>query len=78
MHHTAVYRVADRFRAHGEWGLWDAREDSGWPKLDDRFLAGNDGREPIDRSSRSSTPGLTTNECECTLQCKVIPEPRGY
>ena len=22
---TTVYRVARRFRRHGEWGLWDAR-----------------------------------------------------
>ncbi len=39
MHNTTVYRVADRFRACGEWGLWDAREDNGRTKLDERFLA---------------------------------------
>jgi transposase len=39
VHNTTVYRVAARFRAHGEWGLWDAREDNGPTKLDDRFLA---------------------------------------
>ena len=38
VHNTTVYRVAARFRGHGEWGLWDAREDNGQPKLDDRFL----------------------------------------
>ena len=38
VHNTTVYRVAARFRAHGEWGLWDAREDNGDTKLDERFL----------------------------------------
>jgi transposase len=38
VHNTTVYRVAGRFKAHGEWGLWDAREDNGPTKLDDRFL----------------------------------------
>src|SRR5258707_15002471 len=28
VHNTTVYRVAGRFRGHGEWGLWDAREDN--------------------------------------------------
>src|SRR5438132_1348588 len=39
VHNTTGYRVADRFRACGEWGLWDAREDNGRTKLDERFLA---------------------------------------
>jgi len=39
VHNTTVYRVARRFRDHGLWGLWDAREDNGEPKLDDRYLA---------------------------------------
>jgi transposase len=39
VHETTVYRVAGRFRARGEWGLWDAREDNGPSKMDDRFLA---------------------------------------
>jgi transposase len=39
VHNTTVYRVARRFRAHGEWGLWDAREDNGPTKLDDNYLA---------------------------------------
>jgi transposase len=39
VHNTTVYRVADRFRARGEWGLWDAREDNGQTKLDEHFLA---------------------------------------
>ena len=38
VHNTTVYRVAARFRVHGEWGLWDAREDNGDTKLDERFL----------------------------------------
>jgi len=38
VHNTTVYRVAARFRARGEWGLWDAREDNGDTKLDERFL----------------------------------------
>jgi transposase len=39
VHNTTVYRVAKRFREHGEWGLWDAREDNGITKLDERFLS---------------------------------------
>jgi transposase len=39
VHNTTVYRVAGRFRNHGEWGLWDAREDNGPTKLDDNYLA---------------------------------------
>jgi len=39
VHNTTVYRVARRFRAHGEGGLWDAREDNGQPKLDENYLA---------------------------------------
>ncbi len=39
VHNTTVYRVAGRFRDHGEWGLWDAREDNGLTKLDDTYLA---------------------------------------
>jgi transposase len=38
VHNTTVYRVARRFREHGEWGLWDAREDNGQTKLDDDYL----------------------------------------
>ena len=38
VHNTTVYRVARRFRAHGEWSLWDGREDNGQTKLDERFL----------------------------------------
>jgi transposase len=38
VHNTTVYRVANRFRTHGEWGLWDAREDNGQAKLDEEFL----------------------------------------
>ncbi len=39
VHNTTVYRVARRFRAHGEWALWDAREDNGDTKLDEHYLA---------------------------------------
>jgi transposase len=39
VHNTTVYRVARRFRDHGAWGLWDAREDNGPTKLDDNYLA---------------------------------------
>jgi transposase len=38
-HNTTVYRVAKRFREHGEWGLMDGREDCGTSKLDERYLA---------------------------------------
>lgn len=34
-----VYRVADRFAAHGEAGLLDRREDNGQQKLDERYLS---------------------------------------
>ena len=39
MHNTTVYRVARRFREHGEWALWDAREDNGQTKLDEGYLS---------------------------------------
>jgi transposase len=39
VHNTTVYRVARRFREHGEWGLLDGREDNGTAKLDERYLA---------------------------------------
>lgn len=39
VHNTTVYRVAHRFRSHGEWALYDAREDNGPTKLDDNYLA---------------------------------------
>jgi transposase len=38
VHNTTVYRVANRFKQNGEWGLWDAREDNGETKLDEEFL----------------------------------------
>jgi transposase len=38
VHNTTVYRVAKRFRKHGECGLLDGREDNGSTKLDDRYL----------------------------------------
>lgn len=37
-HNTTVYRVAKRFREHGEWGLLDGREDNGTAKLGERYL----------------------------------------
>jgi transposase len=39
VHNTTVYRVARRFRAAGEWSLWDGREDNGHTKLDEHYLA---------------------------------------
>ncbi len=36
---STVYRVAGRFRAEGELGLYDRREDNGQTKLDERYLA---------------------------------------
>lgn len=38
VHNTTVYRVAKRFRAQGECGLLDGREDNGTTKLDERYL----------------------------------------
>jgi transposase len=38
VHNTTVYRVARRFRAGGIGSLWDAREDNGQTKLDERYL----------------------------------------
>jgi transposase len=38
VHNTTVYRVVRRFRTHGEWSLWDAREDNGQTKLDEHYL----------------------------------------
>ena len=38
VHNTTVYRVAQRFREGGEWGLLDGREDNGTAKLDERYL----------------------------------------
>jgi transposase len=39
VHNTTVYRVAQRFREQGEWGLLDGREDNGAAKLDEAYLA---------------------------------------
>jgi transposase len=50
VHNTTVYRVARRFRAHGEGGLLDGREDNGTAKLDERYLA------ILYRTARSSPP----------------------
>ena len=36
---STVYRVAKRFREHGEAGLVDRREENGRRKLDERYLA---------------------------------------
>jgi transposase len=36
---STVYRVAERFREHGEVGLLDRREDNGDTKLDEMYLA---------------------------------------
>jgi transposase len=50
VHNTTVYRVAKRFRAYGEAGLLDGREDNGTCKLDERFL------DVLYRAVRSSPP----------------------
>ena len=34
-----IYRVVQRFREYGEWGLLDRREDNGQCKLDERYLS---------------------------------------
>jgi transposase len=38
VHNTTVYRVAKRFREHGEAGLWDGRENNGADKLSEAYL----------------------------------------
>ncbi len=38
VHVTTIYRVAQRYRDQGEWGLLDGREDNGTAKLDERYL----------------------------------------
>jgi transposase len=38
VHRSTVYRVAGRFREHGEVGLFDRREDNGQLKLDEAYL----------------------------------------
>jgi transposase len=38
IHRTTVYRVAQRFREHGEAGLFDRREDNGQLKLEEAYL----------------------------------------
>jgi len=38
VHNTTVYRVAARFREHGECSLWDGREDNGRLKLSEVYL----------------------------------------
>ena len=37
-HNTTVYRVARRFREHGEASLWDGRENNGAGKLSEAYL----------------------------------------
>jgi hypothetical protein len=39
LHNTTVYRVAKRFRAEGEGGLFDGREDNVVVKVDERYLS---------------------------------------
>ncbi len=36
---STLYRVAERFREQGEWGLLDRRADNGQQKLNERYLA---------------------------------------
>src|SRR3974377_1948661 len=38
INNTTIYRVAKRFREHGEAALWDGRENNGAEKLSERFL----------------------------------------
>jgi transposase len=38
VHNTTVYRVAKRFREHGEASLWDGREGNGAEKLSETYL----------------------------------------
>jgi transposase len=38
VHNTTVYRVAKRFREHGEAALWDGRDDNGSEKLTEAYL----------------------------------------
>jgi transposase len=39
VHNTTVYRVLQRFRQHGEAGLYDGRADNGRDKLDEDYLS---------------------------------------
>src|SRR4051794_38644441 len=50
VHNTTVYRVARRFRQHGEAALWDGRDDNGPDKLTEAYLG------VLDRTVRSSPP----------------------
>ena len=38
VHNTTIYRVAKRFREHGEASLWDGRENNGAEKLSENYL----------------------------------------
>jgi len=38
VHNTTIYRIVQRFRTHGEVGLWDGRADNGLDKLDEEYL----------------------------------------
>ena len=49
-HRATVYRVAARFRRHGEPGLFDRRRDNGPAKVDSVYLA------DLERAVRSSPP----------------------
>jgi transposase len=50
VHNTTVYRVARRFREHGESSLWDGRENNGSEKLSEAYLG------ILNRVVRSSPP----------------------
>ena len=39
IHNTTVYRILQRFRAYGEAGLEDGRDDNGSEKVDDNYLS---------------------------------------
>ena len=48
VHNTTIYRVARKFRQHGEASLWDGRENNGVEKLSEHYLS------VLDRLVRSS------------------------
>jgi len=72
VHNTTVYRVAKRFRQHGEWALWDAREDNGSTKLGERFLAILCDAVPRPQPLRNLVHDLKVFERALTRKTKVV------
>jgi transposase len=70
---TTVYRVAKRFRAGGEAGLLDGREDNGTAKLAERFL------DMLHRAVRSSPQryGWRRPTWTCELLVAVLAQKTG-